>query len=1090
MLWITTVIMPMKAIGNPSVAGEPRLTSGFDSLNASFHSNWPFGPSYVAVRDPVRGYVFVGSGGGVFITDSSMSARLGEIRTRGVVWSLHYDATDSLLYVAAGRGGLEIWRIGSPSSPARLSVAHAPGEFRYVYVSPKGRAYVAAGSHVHTFDVSTPASPSLIGSYTMPTGAYALTLAKFERRIYVAARDSGILVLRDGASGPTLIRRIYEGLQSRDVEIYNYSPNFKDGSLTLYALNRTSSGNYVVSTYDILSGGTYSGMTLVLPNGLVARDMAFGGGYLWIVSDQPDSALIKVRVGPEDLSFKKIPTTGAGYSVRTSGEQLLMAMGDRGVARFRIMSGSVAFVDSITLDSIANLSYFIVLNGPSRSVLATGTEEVLVNRRCFNLTTTSSGTNHLLLERGDYVPSRWAHTVSMGSMVITGCGADSLFSADMSSTGKMASVNIGSGGSMEVLSLKRAYPGDTVYMYASDANSENTLVGGYYVNPIDGSLTLRSLYVLDTVRSIGALEIFGNYAYNFMYDWNGIRDRTLRIYRLPDFTPVDSLDYIPPSADTLGFCGGFPASPVASQHVAVSGDRMLLLVGCGSDITYQGELLLVMFDISDPESVSIRDYAVVGGNVVLSEARFSLEVKGDRAYVLYKPSYASSFHMSVYDLSGPMVRLYDGPVPVSGSDYVANMHLIGDTLYAGTGGDVRIFAINSASDPDLLNTYDTPGWAEDVEVRGNYAFVAEKDAWGPDLLIFDVSGSQPDLVGSLDVMGEAEGLNVVNDTVYLALGYGGVAIIDATDKSSPALVGTYDTPGYAHDVLCDCGYLFASGLLFVADGDSLIALDIGDPTNPTFYEGYGAPLDGSRIISVAVDGMGGKAYVGLDGPSHGMIIVDVSTVPFTYVGEFSDSWGDAVSSIWPDVLNGVAYLAYGSAGLDVVDISDPTSPNLLGYWYALPMNSRDVFVSSDGLVYHANEGYGFEALSFPLWMSPQLEKYYTLPSGPRSVWVEGERTYVAGATAGLQVYRIDGSVRRDEPSYGFPNIRTYTDGRIILSGEGEVLLRIFTPSGRVVHSERLHVSGDREVRVALPTGVYFLKAVSSGRTSTTKFIVR
>ena len=35
--------------------GDFRVLSGFDSLNANFHSNWPFGPSYSVLYDYGRG---------------------------------------------------------------------------------------------------------------------------------------------------------------------------------------------------------------------------------------------------------------------------------------------------------------------------------------------------------------------------------------------------------------------------------------------------------------------------------------------------------------------------------------------------------------------------------------------------------------------------------------------------------------------------------------------------------------------------------------------------------------------------------------------------------------------------------------------------------------------------------------------------------------------------------------------------------------------------------------------------------------------------------------------------------------------------
>ncbi|NPB02931.1 MAG: T9SS type A sorting domain-containing protein [Thermotogae bacterium] len=1073
-----------------------RLMSGFDSLNATFHSNWPFGPSYTVARDPARGNIFIGAGGGVIITDSGMVSKVGEIRTRGMVWSLHYSPSDTLLYIAAGVGGLEIWKVRDPSAPIRQAVIHAPGIFRYVYVSPKKRAYVAAGSHVHVFNVSNPSSPSLIGSYSMPTGSYALKLAKFEKRIYVAAGDSGIIILEDNPSGPTFIRRIYEGLYTHDVEIQNYSPNFKDKSLTIYALNRTSSGNYVISTYDLLSGGRSSGMTLVLPSGLEARDMAFGGGNLWIVTSQIDSALIRVRVKPEGMSFRKFPTTGSGYAVHTSDNFLFMSMADRGVARFRIITDNVTFVDSIPLDSIVYISYFAVLNKSAQKFLVTGSDDFILDRRCFNLTRSSLITSFLPMESGPFVPSLWGYTVSMGDMVVTGCGGDSLFSADLNSTSKLTSVNIGDTGSMVTLGLQRGFPGDTVYLYATDNSSNSTIVAGYYVDPLDGSLTLRSLHILDTLDVEASLMIFGNYAYNFYYKWGNFDDRTLKVYELPDFTQVDSLFYLPPSADTIGLCGYYGVEPTdltISQHVATKGDYLFALIGCGSRTTKYGELLLVYFDISDPENVSIAGYEVVDADATLSSPQFALEIKDNRAYIFHLPDGASTFKLDIYDITDPknMKRIYSSNVPIDHAHKLSLTYLISDTLYVGMDSVLKIFAVNSQNAPQLLNTYNTPGWAKDVEVSGDYAYVAENDAWGPDLLILDVSGSQPDLIGSIDVSGRAEGLDVVNDTVYLALGEDGIAIIDATDKTSPALVGTYDTPGYAYDVLCDCGYLFASGLLFVADGDSLIALDISDPTSPNFYEGYGVSISGGAQV-YGLDIALNTAYlaVGNSASSHGIWIVDVSSTPFTFVGSYMDSWGTDAVDVKVDIGSNRAYLAYLDNGVDVIDVSDPSNPTLLTYWWPPIGSATGVDVDGgSGLLYYADFHYGFQAIDFTIPSFPQQVKRYSTPMGPDKIDFYNHRVYAASSSAGLQIYSVGVSTDYREDT-SRENLRiVLTNGTLEVGGQGKIKLHLYNSSGRLLR----RAAAETNLRVDVsnfPSGVYIYIVESQRSRRVGRFVLR
>ena len=84
----------------------------YDSLNVRYVGGWPFGPSWTVAVDSVRDYVFLGSGGGVYILDVSdphWPVKVSErIHTRGSVNDLYYDVTRQFLYVADGPGGLEV----------------------------------------------------------------------------------------------------------------------------------------------------------------------------------------------------------------------------------------------------------------------------------------------------------------------------------------------------------------------------------------------------------------------------------------------------------------------------------------------------------------------------------------------------------------------------------------------------------------------------------------------------------------------------------------------------------------------------------------------------------------------------------------------------------------------------------------------------------------------------------------------------------------------------------------------------------------------------------------------------------------------
>ncbi len=90
-----------------------------DSTGLKEIGRWPWGPSWeLAGRDSL---LFLGSGSGVrilSITDSVHPRMLGQINARGLVSQVV--VRDSLLFVACGSGGAQIYSIGNPTSPREL----------------------------------------------------------------------------------------------------------------------------------------------------------------------------------------------------------------------------------------------------------------------------------------------------------------------------------------------------------------------------------------------------------------------------------------------------------------------------------------------------------------------------------------------------------------------------------------------------------------------------------------------------------------------------------------------------------------------------------------------------------------------------------------------------------------------------------------------------------------------------------------------------------------------------------------------------------------------------------------------------------
>lgn len=105
---------------------------------------------------------------------------------------------------------------------------------------------------------------------------------------------------------------------------------------------------------------------------------------------------------------------------------------------------------------------------------------------------------------------------------------------------------------------------------------------------------------------------------------------------------------------------------------------------------------------------------------------------------------------------------------------------------------VSLTHAQSPCEPELVSLFG--GGASEVEIVGTTAYVANT-AGG--LYIFDISDpSSPVLIGSLVTPGWAAfGLSVIDGIVYVANGNMTITIIDVSQSSSPVLLGSLYTGG-------------------------------------------------------------------------------------------------------------------------------------------------------------------------------------------------------------------------------------------------------------------------------------------------------
>jgi DNA-binding beta-propeller fold protein YncE len=227
----------------------------------------------------------------------------------------------------------------------------------------------------------------------------------------------------------------------------------------------------------------------------------------------------------------------------------------------------------------------------------------------------------------------------------------------------------------------------------------------------------------------------------------------------------------------------------------------------------------------------------------------------------------------------------------------------------------------SGFSPTALGSVAIPGFANEVAVNGNYAYVAAGSAG---LQVVNVTNrSAPAIVASLALAGNANSVRVAGNLAFVAAGTAGLEVIDITNPLSPALRATLNTSGTALDVTVQ------GNLAYVANSTGLFLADVTNPIVPTALSSL--PLTGS-IRGISVDPQREIAVVAAD--TSGIYVVDVSNPEApAQLGQLStiDAHQVAIkgnylfAADYQSLTTGAPY----QNSVASIDISNPAAPTLV-----------------------------------------------------------------------------------------------------------------------------------------------------------------
>lgn len=288
--------------------------------------------------------------------------------------------------------------------------------------------------------------------------------------------------------------------------------------------------------------------------------------------------------------------------------------------------------------------------------------------------------------------------------------------------------------------------------------------------------------------------------------------------------------------------------------------------------------------------------AVAGFSLTTASATHSVTLDGSNSY----DSDGSVIHYLWQQISGPDVAIINSAFDVASFEYplVDNPTTFEFSLTVEDNeGLVNSQTLTLTLEPILdgytnlvgpvsIGYVETPDYAENVLVKGDYAYVADRES--------------------------------------------GVQIIDVSRPRSPQVVAFVDTSYRALDVVVsDNGQT-----LFIGDQRSLYSIDISTPSTPTIIQWVNDDRFGGESLYLE----GSRLYIA---GHNGLAVVDVTDpAAMSLIGEHD--LGGILSVDDMDVVGGIVYLANG--GLKILDASAPSNITLLG---SMDTEANGLFVVND-----------------------------------------------------------------------------------------------------------------------------------------------
>lgn len=283
------------------------------------------------------------------------------------------------------------------------------------------------------------------------------------------------------------------------------------------------------------------------------------------------------------------------------------------------------------------------------------------------------------------------------------------------------------------------------------------------------------------------------------------------------------------------------------------------------------------------------------------------------------------------------------------------------------------------------------GAVRGIDVNGDFAYVVEHGR----LTTFDASDPT-----NLQALGTVQlssnflwDVKVSNGIAACADAFWGVRFVDVSIPSAPRYLSVMDTPYGPESVAIGGGYVYA------ADGNySVQVIDISAPDSPSIVASISTQLAGTFFYAQEVVLVGDRLYIGCEAfGKTAFVVVDVSQ-PSTpqILGQLVFVIGGSVGVGDLTVEGSIAYLTDTALGLHVIDVSQPNTPTEIatraGYNGALQVVGTHLLAGSASML---------DVLDITVPANPTLVTGVALPGPVDDIALNGTTALLGTISAGV-----------------------------------------------------------------------------------------